>query len=67
MSVIITYNIEILSTVMLKGLVHDWGQCLFKKIIWHEILIEFLQKDNSQFFFILINFFFILFFFQCRE
>ena len=29
---------------MLKGLVHDWGQCLFKIIIWHEILIEFLQK-----------------------
>ena len=28
----------------LKGHRHDWGQCLFTKIIWHEILIEFLQK-----------------------
>ena len=29
---------------MLNGLVHDRGECLFTKIIWHEILIEFLQK-----------------------
>ena len=28
----------------LKGLVHDLGLCLFTKIIWNEILIEFLQK-----------------------
>ena len=28
----------------LKGLGHDWSQCLFTKIIWHEILLEFLQK-----------------------
>ena len=28
----------------LKGHRHDWGKCLFTKIIWHEILIEFLQK-----------------------
>ena len=28
----------------LKGHRHDWGQCLFTKIIWHEILLEFLQK-----------------------
>ena len=27
-----------------KGLVNDWGQCLFTKIIWREILIEFLAK-----------------------
>ena len=29
---------------ILKGHRHDWGQCLFTKIIWDEILIEFLQK-----------------------
>ena len=29
---------------LLKGHRHDWNQCLFTKIIWHEILIEFLQK-----------------------
>ena len=29
---------------VLKGHRHDWDQCLFTKIIWHEILIEFLQK-----------------------
>ena len=28
----------------LKGHRHDWGQCLFTKIIWHKILIEFSQK-----------------------
>ena len=28
----------------LKGHRHDWGKCLFTKIIWNEILIEFLQK-----------------------
>ena len=28
----------------LKELGHVWGECLFTKIIWHEILIEFLQK-----------------------
>ena len=28
----------------LKGHRHDWGQCLFTKIIWHEILIDFSQK-----------------------
>ena len=28
----------------LKRLGHDWSQCLFTKIIWHEILLEFLQK-----------------------
>ena len=32
------------SIMLLKGHRHDWGQCLFTKIIWHEILIEFLQK-----------------------
>ena len=30
--------------LILKGHRHDWGQCLFTKIIWHEILIENLQK-----------------------
>ena len=30
--------------IYLKGHRHDWGQCLFTKLIWHEILIEFLQK-----------------------
>ena len=30
--------------IILKGHRHDWGQCLFTKIIWNEILIEFLQK-----------------------
>ena len=29
---------------ILKGLGRNWGQCLFTKIIWPEILIEFLQK-----------------------
>ena len=28
----------------LKGHRHDWGQCLFTKIIWREILIDFSQK-----------------------
>ena len=28
----------------LKGHRHDWGQCLFTKIIWHEILIDFSQE-----------------------
>ena len=28
----------------LKGHRHDWGKCLFTKIMWHKILIEFLQK-----------------------
>ena len=33
----------------LKGLGHDWGQSLFIKIIWHNILIEFLQKVIQKF------------------
>ena len=33
----------------LKGQRHDWDQCLFTKIIWHEILIEFLQKVIQKF------------------
>ena len=33
-----------LNKLPLKRLGRDWGQCLFTKIIWHEILIEFLQK-----------------------
>ena len=33
----------------LKGHRHDRGQCLFTKIIWHEILIEFLQKVIQKF------------------
>ena len=28
----------------LKGVVHDWGECLFTKMILHEILKDFLQK-----------------------
>ena len=30
--------------IFLKGLGHDSSEGLFTKIIWHEILIEFLQK-----------------------
>ena len=30
--------------LLLKGLGHDWSQCLFTQIILHEILLEFLQK-----------------------
>ena len=37
-------NLVYSGTYILKGHRHDWGQCLFTKIIWHEILIEFLQK-----------------------
>ena len=29
---------------ILNGLGHDWDQCLFTKIIWNEIIIEFLQR-----------------------
>ena len=38
------YFVGIRSVLKLKGQRHDWGQCLFTKTIWHEILIEFLQK-----------------------
>ena len=33
---------------LLKGHRHDWGQCLFTKIIWHGILMEFLQKSHPK-------------------
>ena len=33
-----------INILTLKGHRHDWGQCLFTKIIWHENLLEFLQK-----------------------
>ena len=41
---VVTCITEISLIVTLKGHRHDWGQCLFTKIIWHEILIEFSQK-----------------------
>ena len=38
------YPVHAVRKCTLKGLGHNWNQCLFTKIIWHEILLEFLQK-----------------------